>query len=119
MDIAERYLRWQTDRIFTRDLAEWLNRAEDRPWMVLKKGRKVTGQWVAQQLAGYGIRPRTMRINQDRAKGYEWDDFKEAFRRYIPRAEIEAFKAGLRQELQESRAANGVKESRSPHDAGS
>ena len=37
-----------------------------------------------------------MRIGPDLAKGYLLDDFKEVLRRYVPKAEIDAFKADLR-----------------------
>jgi hypothetical protein len=66
--------------------------------MALKKGKAVTGQWLAQQLQGYGIRPKTMGIGKERARGYEWEDLKEAFRRYIPRSEVDRFKQELREE---------------------
>lgn len=68
--------------------------------MALMKGKAVTGRWVAQQLQGYGIRPKTMRIGEERAKGYEKQDFLEAFRRYIPKSEVEAFKAGIREQAE-------------------
>jgi len=98
MDILELFLRWHKERVFTKDIAAWLNMAEERPWMVLKKRKEVTGQWVAQQLQAYGVRPRTLRIGDERAKGYELDDLREAFRRYIPRSEYEAFKTEVREE---------------------
>ncbi len=59
----------------------------------------MTGQWLAQQLQAYGIRPKTMRIGEERAKGYEQDDFIEAFRRYIPSGEIARFKSELDTEV--------------------
>jgi hypothetical protein len=98
MDILELFLRLGRERVFSRTLAEWLNRAEDRPWMALKKGKVVTGQWVAQQLQDFGIRPKTLRIGEERAKGYEMDDFADVFRRYIPRREWETFKAEVQEE---------------------
>ena len=42
-----------------------------------------------------GIRPVTVRIGDDVGKGYVAEDFKDTFRRYIPKAEVEAFKADL------------------------
>jgi hypothetical protein len=68
----------------------------------------MTGQWLAQQLHVYGIRPKTMRIGKERAKGYEYGDFLEAFRRYIPRTEIEAFKAEVKAPAEAAKA--GVEE---------
>src|SRR2546421_9014950 len=41
-------------------------------------------QWLAQQLRPYGIKPRTIWIGDQQAKGYAEEDFHEAFRRYIP-----------------------------------
>ena len=99
MDILEYFVRAGRERVFTRTLAERLNLCEERPWKVLARGKTVTGQWLAQQLQGYGIRPKTMRIEEDRAMGYELEDFREAFQRDIPRAEIEAFKTELREQV--------------------
>jgi hypothetical protein len=61
-------------------------------WMMLQRGKTVTPQWLAQQLQTYEIRPKTMRIGDERAKGHEMEDFKETFRRYIPRSEFENFR---------------------------
>jgi hypothetical protein len=90
-------LRSGKERLFTRTMAEWLSMLEDRPWAALKRGKGVTGQWLAQQLQGYGIRPKTMRIGEDRAKGYEAQDFREVFRRYIPAGDLEVYKAELKE----------------------
>jgi hypothetical protein len=87
--------------------------SEERPWMVLQRGKRVTPQWLAQQLQTYEIRPKTMRIGDERAKGYEMEDFKEAFRRYIPRSEYESFRKEIEEELAQGkertseRPANG------------
>ena len=43
-----------------------------------------------------------MRIGREQAKGYLQENFTEVFRRYIPKSEVEAFKA-------EWRAANDTK----------
>jgi putative DNA primase/helicase len=97
IDILDLFLRSGKERLFTRTMAEWLSVLEDRPWAALKKGKGVTGQWLAQQLQGYGIRPKTMRMGEDRAKGYEAGDFREVFRRYIPKGDLEVYKAELKE----------------------
>lgn len=51
--------------------------------------------WLAGQLRPYGIGPRTVRIGEGVAKGYLLEDFLEAFRRYVPRSEVEALKADI------------------------
>jgi putative DNA primase/helicase len=90
-------------RIFSRDLVVALNNCTDRPWMVLRRAKDVTERWLSQQLSPYGIRPRTVWIAGTSAKGYLEGDFKEAFRRYIPKAAVQAL-------LEESRAADREKD---------
>jgi hypothetical protein len=114
MDILELFLRSGKDRQFSKTITEWLNMYDVRPWMALRKGKTVTQQWLAQQLHTYGIRPKTMRIENERAKGYEFEDFKEAFRRYVPRGELEAFK----KEINEQHAAAKAKEAGETQTAG-
>ena len=90
------------DRIFSRDLADDLNAFTDRPWTPLKKGKDITELWLAQQLRPYGVFPINIRIGENRARGYIFEDFRNAFRRYIPPSEIEALRAQVlayRQEL--------------------
>ena len=93
-------------RIFSRDMVASLNGHTDRPWMVLRRGKEITERWLSQQLSPYGIRPRTIWIGEDSAKGYLEADFKEAFRRYIPKSALKA----LVEEQQEQRAALREKE---------
>jgi hypothetical protein len=86
----------QTDRLFTRTLVADLSARADRPWIEMLRGKVITDRWLAQQLRPYGIQPRTFRIGEAMAKGYFLEDCKETFRRYIPRAELEALKAEWR-----------------------
>jgi hypothetical protein len=58
----------------------------------MRKGKEITELWLSQQLRPYGIRPRTIWINDTSAKGYLQDDFMEIFRRYIPKSEVDALK---------------------------
>src|SRR5438445_4871678 len=52
-------------------------------------------KWSTKQLRPYGIRPRTIWIGEDQAKGYYREDFSEAFQRYVPKAEAQAYLAEL------------------------
>jgi Protein of unknown function (DUF3631) len=93
----------ESDRISSHGLVYWLNQFTDRPWHDLPRlrsadcGRRkeVTELWLAQQLRPYGIRPKTIRISDKTAKGYLQEDMLEIFQRYIPRSEVDAFKADL------------------------
>jgi putative DNA primase/helicase len=97
-------------RRFSRTLVAALNQRRDRPWMQLRKGKEIDEQWLARQLAPYGIRPRTIRFESIVAKGYAEEDFTEAFRRYIPRAEMDDLRlgAGRTQPLAPSSGGSGA-----------
>ena len=69
---------------------------EERPWTELRRGRKLTTRWLAQQLRRYKIQPKTIRIGEALGKGYLREDFMEVLRRYIPRSEKEAFRGELK-----------------------
>jgi putative DNA primase/helicase len=107
MDIAILFLRTDKERVFSKLLVAWLESFEDRPWMELRKGKAITELWLAQQLRRYGVRPKTMRIGEERAKGYEKEDLKEVFRRYIPRSELDAFRAELKAQTVATEKADG------------
>lgn len=91
----------KSERIFSRDLVDWLNAFPDRPWVDLPglrlvdhgKRKQMTELWLAQQLRPYGVRPRTIRIGDDIAKGYVLEEMLEVFQRYMPRSELDNFKA--------------------------
>ncbi len=48
-----------------------------------------------------------MRIGGALAKGYLFEEFREVFRRYIPRAEVEALRAQVKDNLEAQAAAPG------------
>jgi hypothetical protein len=72
------------ERVFSKDLVESLSKMTDRPWPEVKHGKPITERWLARQLGHFGIRPKTLRIDKGRARGYEAADLTEAFERYIP-----------------------------------
>ena len=86
---------WRTARggarVFSRNIVATLNADTDRPWMALLRGKQVTERWLSQQLAPYGVRSRTIWIGGTSAKGYMQEDFKEAYKRYMPRALVLSF----------------------------
>jgi hypothetical protein len=82
------------DKLFTIDILHELVEIEDRPWPVWwlddlkhEKSQKPASR-LARMLKPYGtkkspIKPRTIRIGDESAKGYEVGDFKQAFDRYV------------------------------------
>ena len=88
----------EKQRMFSRDLVAGLTRrATDRPWAEACKGKPITELWLSAKLRPYGIRPKTIWIGDDHAKGYVLDDFTETFQRYIPKSEAQSFIAECRQ----------------------
>jgi hypothetical protein len=61
-----------------------------RPWAEMRKGKAIDESWLAQQLRPYGIQPKNIWIDGTQAKGYLREDFIDAFRRYIPRSEVQS-----------------------------
>jgi len=56
----------------------------------MRQGKEITELWLERQLRPYGVRPKTMWIGKDVAKGYFKDDFQEIFHRYTPKAQAQA-----------------------------
>lgn len=72
------------DKIFSRDLVNYLLGLEGKPWADLKQGKGITSNALAKMLKSFGIKPKTIRRGNERLKGYDARDFKKAFSRYIP-----------------------------------
>jgi putative DNA primase/helicase len=109
LDIFTVFVFSTQERMFSRSLVEGLNvRGRDRAWMEELKGKAATELWLSRQLKPYGIRPKTMRIGDGRAKGYIFEEFEDVFRRYIPMSEVEAMKAEMME------AAKYAKETSNP-----
>jgi hypothetical protein len=90
LDILILFAAQKADRLFTRDLLHGLtSRFKDRPWMADCNGKSITDIWLSNQLRPYGIRPKTVWINNDHAKGYLAADFHDAGRRYISKTDID------------------------------
>jgi hypothetical protein len=83
-----------SDRVTTRAMLEGLAGLGDRPWLHLTGGRAITDRWLSGQLRVFGIQPRLVRIGDRVARGYCKEDFKEAFQRYISKADLEGLGGG-------------------------
>jgi len=118
-DIYWGIARQKSERIFSRDLVDWLNGFTDRPWFDLPglrlvdsgKRKQMTELWLAQQLRPYGLRPRTIRIGDDIAKGYVLEEMIEVFQRYMPRSELDNFKAQYARSQAERASSPGARPS--------
>jgi len=88
-DLLVLFGKFDSERLFSRDIVHALNLMADRSWAEMNQGRPVTELWLAQRLRPYGVRPKTLWIGERAGKGYCMEDFSDVFRRYIPRSEIE------------------------------
>lgn len=82
-DIRSIYQENETQKKYSAHLVESLNAIEGAPWAEWNHGKPMTANSLARLLKRYDITPRTVRIGSDSAKGYHFDDFSDAFARYL------------------------------------
>lgn len=82
-DIKEIFIEINCDKIHSSDLVIRLLELEDRPWSEYRHGKPITCNTLARLLSSFGIKPRQIRIGQNK-QGYYIADFEDTFARYIP-----------------------------------
>ena len=55
-----------------------------KPWAIYNRGQRITPRQLANRLGEYKIHPKSVRLGMAVSKGYERDQFDDAFTRYIP-----------------------------------
>lgn len=83
-DIRELFELQQTERLLSADVVNALIEMEHRPWPEWKQGKPLTARQMARLLKPFDIQPKTLRTETARGKGYELQDFEDAFSRYLP-----------------------------------
>ena len=56
---------------------------DEKSWATYNRGNAITPRQVAKKLKEYGIASKNLRVNYEVVKGFEHDQFKEAFARYL------------------------------------
>lgn len=87
-DIAAAFERG--DSIFTSGLVAHLNGLDESPWGGYRKGKGLDARGLARLLRPFGIKPKTVRVRDETAKGYHVGDFEDAFERHLPPTSGEA-----------------------------
>jgi hypothetical protein len=82
-DIREIFNSRSCDRIFSDDLVEALKDLSEQPWADWRRGKGLTQNGLASLLKPFDVRSKTLRIGDGRRKGYELDNFQDAFNRYL------------------------------------
>jgi len=70
-------------RLHAQELIEGLLELEERPWAEWRHGKPLTTTGLARLLRPYRIASRQLRIGHTNRNGYEWEDFRDAFARYL------------------------------------
>ena len=93
-DIRQVFTDSHADRLFSWTLVDSLCALPARPWSEAKAEngsvRPINEAWLARQLRRFGVRSRTLRLDGQKAKGYELADFTEPFAKFLDSA-----KAGI------------------------
>lgn len=71
------------DIIFTRDLITQLTACSDSPWREFANGKPITEPQLSKVLRKFKIKPGTVRIGIETAKGYKREQFEEVWERYL------------------------------------
>lgn len=83
-DVRLLFAEARVERLFSADLVERLVALGDRPWAEANRGRPISEAWLARKLKSFGAAPITLRIADQRKKGYQLGDLGDAFARYLP-----------------------------------
>lgn len=82
-DIREVFDHKGEDRISSADLIAALCDDDEKPWATHNRGKSITPRQLARKLDAYGIKSKNVRIGYDVPKGFEIEQFREAFARYL------------------------------------
>ena len=72
-----------TDRILTADLINSLCRDPEMQWSTYHNSKKITSRQISNLLSGFRIKPKSLRMKPKCGRGYELNDFIDAFSRYL------------------------------------
>lgn len=87
-DIQAVFERKRVGKISTSDLIAALIEDDEASWATYNRGRPLAPRQLGNQLKGYGIASKTIRINSyETVKGFEREQFNEAFARYLSTTE--------------------------------
>ena len=87
-DIRMIFAECGADRLPSADLISALNAIEGRPWAEWHRGKGLSTNGLARQLAAFRIAPGTIRTSAGTPKGYQVAQFDDAFARYLQGGEF-------------------------------
>ncbi|QOK90893.1 DUF3631 domain-containing protein [Ralstonia pseudosolanacearum] len=82
-DIQTVFERRAVQRISMADLLAALCEDDEAPWKTWNRGKEMTTRQLGKKLGEYGIKSKVVRIGYDSPKGFDVDQFSDAFARYL------------------------------------
>jgi hypothetical protein len=82
-DIRQIFEQRGVDRLPSAELASELAEIETSPWGEWSHGKPLSVAKLARLLRPFGIAPHSVRVGDKTPKGYEREDFRDAFKRYL------------------------------------
>ncbi len=73
-----------TTRLSSAAIAESLAEREERSWPERKGGKPITPRQIARLLSRFDVKPQVIRTGEGTPRGYLFDQFTDAFARYLP-----------------------------------
>ena len=74
----------QTDKISSETIVCKLLQLSDAPWSESHRGKPISKHQLAKLLKPFGIKSKSLRHGATTSKGYDREDFEEAFQAYLP-----------------------------------
>ena len=88
-DIQEVFEHKRVTKISTVGLIGALCDDEEKVWATYNRGKQVSSRQIAKRLNDFGIKSKNLRLEFNQAKGFDLEQFQEAFARYLsPAPEI-------------------------------
>jgi putative DNA primase/helicase len=72
------------ERLSSECLVDELVKMEERPWPEFSYGKAISTRQLAKMLKPFGVKPRQLRVDGGKVRGYESKWFHDAFARYLP-----------------------------------
>jgi len=82
-DIQHVFESKKLDRISTADLIAALIEDDEAAWATYNRGRPLAPRQLARMLGGYGIKSKNIRKDYEQYKGFDREQFADAFTRYV------------------------------------
>jgi putative DNA primase/helicase len=109
-DIQEVFEHKRMNKISTADLIAALCDDDEKVWATYNRGKPVSPRQIAKRLGEFGIKSKNVRIGYDQAKGFEIEQFQEAFARYLSTLPENPSQPSQTHEASNSAACDGTDE---------